>query len=331
LRRGLALALGLLLGVSFVVGVIALAPPTDDYSLQNPYWNGMSQLAKSYGVTPMGNLTMLSDQPELTRGEALLVIGPTTSYTQEQENSVSGFVRSGGLLVVADDFGSGNQLLQMMGMGSRFDGRLLVDPLYNIRAEQLPTITDVNLPSVASIAFDYATFLNVSDPQASILASSSPYSYVDVNGTGTFEQGDPLGPLPVMASIRVGSGSVVLVSDSSLYLNGMIAQLGNNASLSAIIGSREPLMDTGHWSEGTLTMARAALTAVYQQADRLDIRYAIVVGAVSSIFLVKVKPREEPEEGDDMEAVMNEHPDWDKEELKKLIEERRKNAASRSR
>jgi len=213
LRRGLALALGLLLGVSFVVGVIALAPPTDDYSLQNPYWNGMSQLAKSYGVTPMGNLTMLSDQPELTRGEALLVIGPTTSYTQEQENSVSGFVRSGGLLVVADDFGSGNQLLQMMGMGSRFDGRLLVDPLYNIRAEQLPTITDVNLPSVASIAFDYATFLNVSDPQASILASSSPYSYVDVNGTGTFEQGDPLGPLPVMASIRGGSGSVVLVSD----------------------------------------------------------------------------------------------------------------------
>jgi hypothetical protein len=314
---------GIALGLIFAIAIIAIYPSNSDYALQNPYWNGMSELNRLMHPIQLTNLSIIySTEP--AGNFALLVIGPTLPYSQSEIESISNFVNRGGLLLIADDFGSANQLLQGLGINLRLSGVLLLDPLYNVKAPQLPLIT--NVTGVKDIAFNYGTYLNYTSQSeqkypVTFFAYSSPFSFGDLKQSGNYVQGDPLGPLPVAASIKYGNGVVIIVSDSSLFLNSMINYANNYQFLQKIIADRQVIIDTSHWLYSYQSEASSIILSAYDFIQNSGLKYGFAALLLLSIYILNFKVKKE--DGDIRKVIMN-HPDWEIKDFEKLYQERKR-------
>ena len=249
----------------------ALYPANVDFSLENPSWNGMSSLAE-LGAEPVNLAEAYALDP---LKYAVLVIGPSKPFSEDEVRALKSFLARGGLVVVADDFGAGNQLLEALGVPARLSGRLLVDPLFFFNAPQLPLASWGG----RRIALNYATVINATAGR--VLAWSSPFSYLDLNLNGRRDEGEPAGPFPVAVELRVGPGTLIVVSDSSLFLNSMMGREANRDFLLAILGGRRPAVDVGHWEETPLTRAKALLGAAWRVARSPEVKYSLAALAVA--------------------------------------------------
>ncbi|MEM3684029.1 MAG: DUF4350 domain-containing protein [Conexivisphaerales archaeon] len=323
------LSLGIAIGLVFSLVIVAFYPSNNDYSLQNPYWNGMSDLKNLIHpimVANDANLSLLyAAQPP--GNFILLELGPTLPYSQQDIKAISSFVSQGGSLVIADDFGSGNQLLQGLNLNIRFAGILLLDPVFNVKVEQLPLITSINIKGIRSIAFNYATYLNFSAPgalnySANILAYSSSFSFADLRQTGSYAAGDISGPLPVIATVNYSAGRIIVISDSSLFLNSMLNQADNLALLNALISGKKPLIDTSHWIYSYQSEASILVHSVYNFIRNTGSNYAIA--AVVVFLIARIKFKAASSRGREEISILRKHPDWDSEMFLRLQQERQK-------
>ena len=64
-------------------------------------------------------------------------------------------------------------------------------------------------------------------PMGQFIASSSIASWLDSDANRAQDIGEPKGPFPVIARERLGQGSIILLSDPSVLINGMREQLDN--------------------------------------------------------------------------------------------------------
>jgi hypothetical protein len=176
------------------------------------------------------------------------------------------FVESGGVLILLDNFGSGNDVLMVLGSAIRFSGRLLADPLFNLKNSRLPRILDF-APSpltvgVEELVFNHATVLTgISTIQAA--ATSSAVSYLALNATGQREEGASRGPFPVLALEPHKEGYVVVVSDSSILINSMLSQADNRRLFQNAVGlagaNAQIFLDDVLLPEGPLDATKHAL------------------------------------------------------------------------
>jgi hypothetical protein len=67
----------------------------------------------------------------------------------------------------------------------------------------------------------------LNDSASSIIARSSIASWLDTSGDRLHEAGEPQGPFPILARERMGQGTIVLLSDPSILINGMNSNLDN--------------------------------------------------------------------------------------------------------
>lgn len=325
MRTRNAVAVGVVLGVIFVsmlvyftTSLTVLQAP-DDFSPTNTAWNGMSTFVSMTNPSIIQNLSAL---PKVGEGFTLMEIGPSAVFTATQANDVSSFVSTGGTLVLADDFGSGNSLLQGMGLSSRLNGSLLVDPLFNFQNSWLILIPTVSLPGASGLGFNYGTTLVVSDPEAQVLGSSSDFSYLSPPPGGS-PSSAPQGPFPVLARVPLGHGDVILVSDASVFINAMIGRGANAALLKDVINGTV-LLDTSHLSVGPASKVRNLELAVYSFFSVPEVRYSAVLLGLAGIVAYRFG-KDVPEEEDELKQVIQEHPEWDLAKLKKLKEEVERN------
>jgi hypothetical protein len=308
-------------GIIFIILLVYLTTSLsvlqapDDFSPTNTAWNGMSNFVLGDRPLILQNLTSL---PPNGQGFVLMEVGPSIAFTNIEARAVSSFVQSGGTLVIADDFGSGNTLLQGMGLSTRFTGSLLADPLFNFRNSWLVNIPRVEMSNVSSLAFNYATTLSVADAGAQTIGLSSDFSYIYPTQPGENISNTPHGPLPVLAKVPFGHGEVLLVSDASVFINSMLGRNGNSALMRDIsIGI--VLLDTSHLTVGPATRIRAFELGAYSILSLSEFKYTVVllslVGVMTYRFGVST-----PREDDELKRVMEEHPEWDERKLKKLKE-----------
>lgn len=125
------LMLLIILGLSVTVWFY---PPTGDFRVDNPFWNGLSSFCDKAKVA---SLDSLGDLPSAGKGTALLVV-PYERFTEVELAQVRSYVSSGGTLVLSDDYGYGNQVLGGLGLKIRFNGQPLLDPLFDYRNKWLP-------------------------------------------------------------------------------------------------------------------------------------------------------------------------------------------------
>ncbi|RLE92129.1 MAG: hypothetical protein DRN04_11180 [Thermoprotei archaeon] len=186
--------LGFVLALIFSVTFVGVTPPTDDFNPENPGWNGMSIAKAELNLQPVsiGNIGRLDPS-----SSALLIIGPSKPITDGEAESIKSYVSRGGFLILADDFGTGNSLLEKLGVKFRLSGNLLMDPLFKERGEVLPKIVKLEggfVPHARELVLNYATTIEGSSFR--VLAYSSSFSYLDLSLNFKHDAGEPKRTIP---------------------------------------------------------------------------------------------------------------------------------------
>ena len=312
-----SIAITLLLTIIVIMLIIYLAPSSEDFDPENPYWNGFSNLYTVHHPQLIKDILdeRLFPSPSNT---ALLIIGPERNFTGYEALILRRFLEAGGRIILADDFGSGNELLELLGVDARLNGSLLVDPLFKERNMKFPRIRDVKISGVDEIVFNYATIIEgCQNP----LALSSSYSFLDLNMNGEWDEGEPKGPFTVACRLNVGEGSLIIISDSSIWINSMLEMKDNHMLLEKLIGNRTVMMDYSHRVPSRLTSAKSMVESLIRILATPEARYAILVGVILVITRYGKGIRAVESE---VEKILMRNPTWDKELLLRLERERRR-------
>jgi hypothetical protein len=241
-------------------------PSDHDFAVSNHQWNGYSDFVSEFEVLPLDSLEELLELPE----NAALVAIPYRDYTTAETEQLRLFVATGGTLLVMDDYGYGNQLLEVFSFPERFAGTPLLDSLFCYGNQWLPMATEINsdasVGGVSKLLTNHATaLLNV--PDEDLLASSSSVSYLDLNLDSRYlADDDILGPHPVAAVRQYARGQVFMVSDASLLINGMLYREDNLAfaryMLERSADTALVALDRGHLEGQRLDVSKTKLAGI---------------------------------------------------------------------
>lgn len=377
LKKGYAAtALGAIAVVLLMVSMTAPVISTSaDFSIYNSDWNGTSDLAimtyelgkfvPTFRVESSGTeidvAQLRLDSVDLDpRTSALVIIGPTKEFTEAEGATLETYVRDGGRLLLADDFGTGNGLLEAMGATSRFSRDLVMDLAY----EKQPEFTvlfdirpDALTRNVSTLLLNYPSSLTVNAATTDALAHSSIASWLDTNGNRLQEWGEPRGPFPMLARERMGNGTIILLSDPSVLINGM-KQYGDNAQFSSNLINEvcrdrtsvmfdeshrdffDPISVTMEFTGQISTNAKVSMVVVglvltmWLATDLVDVSVAwlarkirrVVVAAMTALrlgFLFrKTEEKPAPLTSEQLvDAISKDHPEWRTGLMRYLIRE----------
>ncbi|MGA1847840.1 MAG: DUF4350 domain-containing protein, partial [Thermoplasmatota archaeon] len=239
----------LIMGIGFLLLVMSVMVPVlssdADFSIYNTEWNGCSELGRD--VYRTGSFVPTVDVSGSTeeriaheslagmgdvmgsRHTVLMIIGPSTDFSKEEGEAVHELLEKGGTVLLADDFGSGNQLLSYLNTTTRITGRKMLDLSYmknttfSVTTEMSthPVCTNLsmlllNVPSTVSPS-----------PEAISIINSSKTSWIDMNGDGSMGDDEPVGPFPLLTVEEYGRGSLIVLSEPSLLINQMNDEMDN--------------------------------------------------------------------------------------------------------
>jgi hypothetical protein len=237
-----------IIGLSLLLAATRSVFTDGDFSPGNPLWNGMSGLAFSHDVRPIYDLAGSS---AMAPGDTLLVIGPTRNFSDDETAAVRAFLQGSGRVIVMDDAGGSNGLLE--GLGSP----VTINPVplrqyENFYVNQSCPMIDIPPGSAYSskaleLVFNHPASLNINGSPL-IIASSSKYGWLDVDGDQRLSPSEHLGSYPVIASSARGNGDIIIISDPDLFINGMLPRGDNGEFLSGMIRGT-PWLDVSHGIE----------------------------------------------------------------------------------
>ncbi|MBD3171174.1 hypothetical protein GF326_01750 [Candidatus Bathyarchaeota archaeon] len=304
---------GLTLAVICVVAVASVYPALDDFWVENPSWNGLSEF---YGLVDPVRVRGIEDLLGIDPvNSTLFIIGPSRGFNEGYIEVLRGYLGDGGRVVLLDDFGSGNELLEGLSLETRFSGALLRDGVFFDPRPEFPRLLNFSFYETEEVVFNYGTVL-VPGEAAYVLIRSTPLSY-----TNTSTDGLETGAFPVVTGVRVGEGLLVLISDSSIWLNSMIDRGDNREFLIDFMRGR-CLIDVGHSYPTKLLAFKWWLMDLYSFLNIVEIRYGLALLMVFFVFIIQMNI-DEAEERDSIEEVLKMHPDWNKEQLEWLSEQQR--------
>ena len=339
--------------VALLISVPILNTTKEDFSTYNTAWNGASDakaLASSDGYTTSSVLA-LSEIGTSGHG-VLFMLNPNSSvgFSASDASTLQSFVRNGGVLVLANNFGNGNAVLSGLGVlgEARFSGSLLEDNVSKGVNAALPLITDVTASGLTAgvheLYFNYGTALDVSGTNVTVLARSAPTSYLLAPGGGNATVNATTGAHPVLATLDYGNGRIVLLSDPSVFSNDMLGQADNQQLLTSMFANLTggntavPIMfDESHFASPPV------FSLLYDRINADDtVKYTVVVLA-SAVFVIGINattlvrrrrndmgpaPNEVPvNEEAVITDIVRAHPEWRRSRVKgflKQLQQRRR-------
>ncbi|NJE11139.1 DUF4350 domain-containing protein [Thermococcus sp. MAR1] len=253
-------------GILLVVGVGLLVMPLSvpvfksdaAYSVLNTNWNGLSSFGKLLYST--GEITPLlapydSSGLENFKG-TLVVVGPNLDFSGGEIDSLRRFLENGNTLLLADDFGTGNQVLEGLGLRVRFSKVPLISLTYSKNSD-FPLTVDIRDAELAGGVMR----LVMSRPSAVLNAGNST---VLVYSSNASMLGKEYGAFPLVVEVPYGKGRIILVSDPDIFTNSLFRE--NEAFLRNLVSSlpeKTFYIDEAHhadfnpYSSGTMVIRRA--------------------------------------------------------------------------
>uniref|UniRef100_A0A7J3X5R8 DUF4350 domain-containing protein n=1 Tax=Thermofilum pendens TaxID=2269 RepID=A0A7J3X5R8_THEPE len=262
-----------------IIALAAVYPVNTDFSAANPGWNGLTVFTQETGAVE-GSLATLAALYD-PRNYTLFIIGPSESFSPQEAAAVRSFLAKGGTVVIMDDFGTANQLLSLLEVPARFSGGLLLDPLLNQGHPALP----VAYWGGSRLVLNYATTIDLlAQRGARVIATSSHFSYIDLNLNNRYDEGEPAGPFPVAVELSFGPGKLVLVSDPSLLINAMIHR-GQNAQFALYLAAgRTPAVDSSHWEENLHAEVKSLLAKAWLVASSPEVKYSLAASLAIAVL-----------------------------------------------
>ncbi|VVB88647.1 Uncharacterised protein [uncultured archaeon] len=232
----------ILILVVFLILLIAIfrfSENNADFSTYNPDWNGGMQIRSlvSGNHTVMslpGREGISSLEPDKS---VFIILGPGDNISEKDKESVKKFVDAGGLLILADDFGTGNQLLNRFTTSVSFSNLLLMDDV-SFWKNSTFSVATANIENVSNITLNYPASLLITDKSVNVLASSSRFSWLSANESIHENIHEKRGSYPLIADIPSGHGKLVLISDPSIFINSMLPMQDNKLLLEKLVAGR---------------------------------------------------------------------------------------------
>lgn len=325
-----------------LAALIASATSTAAFSIYNAAWDGTSDLqesAETVGTESSVILNTTAYERASPNQTVAVVLSPDESYTLREVERMSEFVRAGGTVLIAEDFGpQGNELLRALGVDSRVDGRLLRDERHYYRSPDLPIATNVSesnlTQGVEQLTLNHGT---VVDPEttgnATILVQSSEFAYLDRDGNRQLDDDETMSRRPVLVREEVGNGTVLVASDPSMFINAMMDRPGNRGFAENLFASHNRvLLDYSHVS-GQPPLALALL--VFRKTPLLQTVLGLLgIGVALGWYRVdwdqlsvsRFDPRDRGRssiQGMDRDALraylQDQHPDWDEDRIDRIM------------
>ncbi|MDS0300302.1 DUF4350 domain-containing protein [Halogeometricum sp. S1BR25-6] len=282
------LLVGLALSMLVSVGAVA-STSSSAFSVSNSAWEGTSSLQQQASAVDADS-TIVTNTTEYARvdptSSVAVILSPTRPYTPAETERVREFVRSGGTLVVAEDFGPHtNPLLDAVGARTRIDGRPLRDERQYYRSPDIVVATEVSehplTGEVSQLTLNHGTALRPNGSR--VLVNSSPFAYLDTNRNGSLDSAESIDTYPVVTLEAVGDGRVVVVSDPSVFINAMLDRPGNEQFARLIFSGHETvLLDYSHRS-GLPPLTAAAAAVRQSNALRAVVGFASI-GLVAFVY-----------------------------------------------
>jgi hypothetical protein len=225
----------LIVAILMLISLFRFSEGIGDFSTYNPYWNGGEQIRKLMSenhqviAVPVRS-DLASFEPNKT---AFVILGPKENFSEKDIGIIKNFVESGGLLVLADDYGSGNELLNKMTTSVSFSNMLLRDDISSWKNGIFPSAS-TSIANVSNITMNYATSLVIKNDSVKVLSSSSRFSRISKN---EFERGE-IGSYPVICKFSYDKGEIVAIADPSIFINSMLPMEGNKRLLEELVGNR---------------------------------------------------------------------------------------------
>jgi hypothetical protein len=233
-----------LLIVSSLILLLHLSTTNEEFSRYNIGWTGTSDFFSALDHHTTTDIFSLSDLAGY-KNATLVLIAPDHEVTPAEGALYRDFVTRGNTLLLADDFGSGNTLLRLLGstIVIRRGNLSSVDRAY--ADENMIVVNPVGdarfLRGDSSLVLDRAAILTGGVP----LLNTTIFSWVDENPDREQSSGKVLGRYTVMAQEKIGDGTVYVLSDPSIFINGMKdpgASYANRFFLAEIVHIPGPLL-----------------------------------------------------------------------------------------
>ncbi|MBN2098510.1 MAG: DUF4350 domain-containing protein [Dehalococcoidia bacterium] len=286
-----------LLAVVAVILIVSLVciwfyPSVQDLAAANNAWNGIKDTMSELDAE---TITSLDDLPDAPQNTALIAV-PNKDYSDGEMAQLQQFVGNGGRLVLVDDYGYGNRVLEHLGVKITFAEQPLLDPLFCYQNQQMPRSTDFSSQlqemGISVVTLDRATALSNVDASEAI-AWSSPSSFLDLDNDGSWQEGEPKGPLPVAAEFRLGSGTVDVVASPGMMINSLYGKDDNLLFLKYLTGheagTERILVDSSHLSTAPLDVSKIRLLEIRQMLSNpyAALGILLLVFLAVSVYMLK--------------------------------------------
>ena len=351
----------IILGIAILFFIIAFSNPliinNSDFSIYNSSWNGCSSIAIKTYKTGKFQPTFYIQENELTMVQrsfieyninsnesCIIIIGPRSDFSASEINYIKNFLKDGGILFLADDFGTGNQILKGINSSTRISNDLLLDLSFE-KSARFSTIfnfankTHPLFLNVTRILFNYPSFLEIGK-DTKILAYSSELSWIDINNNFKHDSNEKRKSFPIIAIENYGKGKILILSDPSILINSMKEKLDNknfiNNLLKFLYEDRTTiLIDESHRDISTAMKVSFSLPKTIGLEFKIIIISSLVILFLfyfTSIFqnifkkknhlIIKKSSNKniEPEE-ELINKLVKKHPNWDKNKIKEIIRE----------
>lgn len=281
----LVVVLAVVVASSLAVAGLTSSLPVSGY---NTDWDGTSDLRGM--AQDRGSLVVARDVDRYSTVSAddtvAIVHAPRSTYTSDEVETIRRFVEQGGTLVVAADFQPGaNRLLADLESDVRLDGTPVRDERRYHEGPDLPVATTVSdsafTAGVDDLTLNHGTHLQV-EGQASTVVRTSEYAYADANRDGQLSDDEEMRAYPVVAVESKGQGTLVIVSDGSVFLNAMLTRTGNDQFAAGLLsrGSTH-LLDYSHL--GGVPLVPATILTI-RASLALQMALGLVVIALLGLF-----------------------------------------------
>lgn len=210
---------GFFLLVCLCVILLHVSTNTDEFSRYNLQWNGTSVFFRSLDATAPIEIRKLDLAQQ--DGVFLLIIAPERPFHEWECNEILDFLVRGNIVFLADESGTGNTLLEGIGSGIRVVPSNLssIDRQYD---DQSSVIAYPSAPDPINKGIDRLVLNKPSYVEGkTALFSTSLLSWVDEDGNGRIGETEKLGRYSILSRENIGNGTLYVLSDPSLFINGM--------------------------------------------------------------------------------------------------------------
>ena len=324
--------------VGLVAGVLVLAllaggiTSPAGLSPYNQEWDGTADLRETLETEDHSPLVGISTQAyaDLETNDSLtIILSPGREFDTDSKETIRTYLQNGGTVLVAGDFQPAvNGLLADLGSDIRLDGTPVRDERHYYQSPKLPRATRVNdsayTENVSSLTLNRGTVLEA-PPSATVPIHTSEFAYLDADGDESLSDEEEMDHYPVMAIEDVGQGELLVISDSSVFINAMLEQDGNRALVTELQSSHaQVLLDYSHTS---------GIPPVYRVLIFLRgwplLQAALGIGALGAVLVVGTRffdsaseqssPTQDIDRGALMALLQRRYPHWDEDRIRRLL------------